>query len=98
MIVRLVKLTFKVEEIETFKSIFESSKDKIRAFPGVQYLALLQDQSKPNIFFTKSHWRSAEDLENYRNSDLFKKTWAKTKPLFAEKAEAWSTTKLVELN
>ena len=31
-----------------------------------------------------------EDLEKYRKSELFKGVWAKTKILFAEKAEAWT--------
>ena len=38
-----------------------------------------------------------EDLENYRNSKLFKDTWAKTKPLFLKPAEAWSTERIAHL-
>ena len=97
MIVRLVKMTFRLDEIEAFKSIFEDSKEKIRAFPGVMHLELLQGSEQNNVFFTYSYWQSAEDLENYRNSELFKSTWAKTKPLFAAKAEAWSTNQLHRL-
>ena len=40
--------------------------------------------------FTISHWDSEAALELYRQSELFKFTWAKTKPLFEEKAQAWS--------
>ncbi len=94
MIVRIVKLTFREEEIETFKQVLEESKENIRAFPGVLHLQMLQSADDPCIFFTYSHWDNAQALENYRHSELFKNTWAKTKPLFAEKAEAWSTHQL----
>lgn len=40
--------------------------------------------------FTLSHWESEENLEQYRQSELFKSTWAKTKVLFREKAQAWT--------
>lgn len=98
MIVRLVKMTFRPEEVETFRKIFEDSKEKIRAFPGVMHLELLNGTDQVDVFFTYSHWKTAEDLENYRHSELFKNTWAKTKPLFAAKAEAWSTNQLAKLS
>ena len=91
MIVRVVKMHFRTEEIDTFKSLFEEIKLKIRSFPGVQHLECIQDVKNPEIFFTYSHWESEKDLENYRHSELFKSTWAKTKILFQERAQAWST-------
>ena len=94
MIVRIVKLTFRETEIDTFKQILEDSKENIRAFSGVLHLQMLQSAHNPCIFFTYSNWKSADDLENYRHSDLFKNTWAKTKPLFADKPEAWSNNEL----
>jgi|SRR5690554_5094590 len=97
MIIRIVKMTFRVDEIDNFKTVFENSKDKIRNFPGVQHLELLQGTDAPNVFFTYSYWKTAEDLENYRHSELFKTTWSKTKPLFEKKAEAWSTIRLHHL-
>ena len=97
MIVRIVKMTFRNEEIENLKKVFENSKEKIRIFPGVLHLELLQDKEDPSVFCTYSHWASADDLENYRISPLFKETWAKTKPLFKSKAEAWSSERLHHL-
>lgn len=97
MIIRVVKMTFRIEEIENFKTVFKNSKEKIRGFPGVQHLELLQANDTPNIFFTYSYWKTAEDLEKYRHSALFKTVWSKTKPLFKEKAEAWSTNRLHNL-
>ncbi len=91
MIKRIVKLTFKVDEIEAFKTIFEESKNKIQNFPGCISVELLQDITHKNIFFTLSFWDNPEDLEAYRHSELFKNTWSRTKVLFSEKPAAWST-------
>ena len=94
MIVRIVKLTFQEDKVNDFITIFNESKDLIRNFEGNSHLELLRCSTDGTIFFTHSHWKSEEALENYRHSELFKTTWAKTKPLFAEKAEAWSNFKL----
>lgn len=83
-------MEFREDSISIFLSNFESVKEKIRSFPGCRSLTLYQDKDQKNIFFTYSHWDSEDDLENYRKSDLFKNVWAQTKPLFQNKAEAWS--------
>ncbi|MEB8345105.1 antibiotic biosynthesis monooxygenase [Flavobacteriaceae bacterium KMM 6898] len=98
MFVRIVKLTFKKENIASFEQIFEESKEVIRNVEGCTFLELLQDRNNPNIFFTYSFWQKEENLDNYRNSDLFKNIWGKTKTLFAERAEAWSMDKKTTLN
>jgi len=97
MIVRIVKLTFREEEVETFKKLFEQKKDKIRNFEGCLHLKLLQGLNQSNVFFTYSHWDSEDDLNNYRYSELFAETWAATKLLFSAKAEAWSVNENVVL-
>ena len=90
MIRRIVKLTFAEKNCDTFLTIFEDSKDKIRAFPGCTHLELWRCKNPSNVFMTYSHWLSEADLENYRHSELFKKTWAKTKVLFSDRPQAWS--------
>ena len=91
MIKRIVKMTFRPEAVDTFVGqVFEHSKAGIRAFPGCRHMELLRSTRTPNVLFTLSYWDSEAALENYRQSELFKNTWAKTKVLFAEKAEAWS--------
>ena len=90
MFVRIVKMTFQENRIEEFSVLFDERKDKIRNFPGCQYLQLLQDKNDPRIFMTYSIWNSDTDLELYRNSELFADTWKKTKACFSEKAQAWS--------
>ena len=94
--IRIVKMTFEEEQIEEFKALFETIKDKIRACDGCEQLRLLQDENSPNIFFTYSHWKAVENLNAYRNSDLFIKTWKTVKPWFAAKAEAWSVKEISE--
>ncbi len=87
MIRRLVKMTFQPDQVETFLEIFEESKHKIRSMPGCLHLELWRND---NIFFTYSIWEDERALNHYRFSDVFKTVWAKTKMLFAEKAQAWS--------
>jgi (4S)-4-hydroxy-5-phosphonooxypentane-2,3-dione isomerase len=96
MIKRLVKLTFRANEIATFKVIFEESKNKIKAMEGCWHVELLQATAAPHIFFTLSLWENEQALDNYRASDLFATTWAKTKVLFADKPEAWSVNLINE--
>jgi quinol monooxygenase YgiN len=90
MIIRIVKMSFQPEKLNEFLSIFESSKNKIRAFENCSHVELLQDINSPSVCFTYSKWENEEALEKYRKSELFKTTWAKTKVLFNQKPEAWS--------
>ena len=93
--IRIVKMHFRPEGPEEFLKIFEKAYPLISTFPGCSHLELWRDKNDPAIFFTKSHWDHPDALEDYRNSELFKTTWAATKALFAEKAEAWSVEKLI---
>ncbi len=91
MIKRLVKLTFQTDKTDEFIRVFETSKDRIRAMSGCQHVELLRDATTPNVFFTLSLWDTEESLESYRQSELFRTTWAKTKVLFSDKPAAWTT-------
>lgn len=97
MIIRIVKLTFKAENIPTFQDIFDQSCHSIRAQEGCMGLRLLQDKKNPAIFFTYSHWNTEEDLNRYRNSELFGRVWPATKKLFAASPEAWTVNQQAEL-
>lgn len=98
MLVRIVKLSFNEEHIETFLENFETQKNDIRNFEGCRLLELYQDKENSSIFFTYSYWTSDEALNNYRNSDFFKGVWAQTKVFFNAKPEAWSINKLASLH
>lgn len=95
MFVRIVKMSFKPSKIQEFLTNFEANKSKIRNSKGCDQLELYRDKKDNSIFFTYSIWQSEEDLENYRNSDLFNNVWAKTKILFRDKPKAWSVDKIV---
>jgi len=95
--IRIVKMTFDPSKVEEFLTNFNQVKAKIRGFEGVQHLELFNDKNNANIYFTYSVWEDESYLEKYRHSDLFKGVWAKTKPLFIEKAEAWSVDSVVKL-
>ncbi|WP_116788883.1 putative quinol monooxygenase [Flavobacterium psychrotrophum] len=97
MFVRIVKMVFIEEHVSAFLQNFNNVKEDIRNVPGCRLLELYRDKDNPQVFFTYSYWEREGDLENYRNSELFKGVWAITKPLFAQKAEAWSVDKLVSL-
>jgi len=97
MLVRIVKLSIDDKHIAQFKANFEASKEDIRHFEGCQFLELYQEKHNQNLFFTYSYWNSEHDLNNYRYSDLFQGIWAKTKPMFNAKPEAWSVNKLASL-
>jgi quinol monooxygenase YgiN len=97
MFVRIVKMGFQPENIDTFLADFEAVKSKVRGFEGCLFLELYRDKNNTNQFFTYSYWKDEEALENYRNSDLFKGVWENTKQYFNQKPEAWSLDKLVSL-
>ena len=93
MFVRIVKMSFHSKYIEEFQEMFEEKKQYIRNYEGCQLLELYQDKNNPEIFFTYSYWEHENNLEKYRNSDLFKNVWKQTKSYFNGKPEAWSVDK-----
>jgi quinol monooxygenase YgiN len=97
MLVRIVRMTFQPDKLADFHAIFDRSKAHIRAFPGNHHLELLRDPENPAVRMTYSLWESVDALESYRQSDLFRTTWAATKRLFAEKPIAFSGEKLEEI-
>lgn len=90
MIVRLVKLTLQSDNVHAFMELFHEVRDTIAGFDGCHRVELLQDLEQPYVFFTYSIWENEHYLNQYRFSEFFKRTWLRTKPLFAAKAEAWS--------
>jgi heme-degrading monooxygenase HmoA len=92
MITRIVKMVFNPQEIQEFKEIFKTAQPFILSMKGCNSVYLFSDCKQGNILFTISKWDSEEDLNAYRNSALFEKTWANTKVLFADKPMAWSLT------
>lgn len=90
-LIRIVRMGFDPDKVDDFLRIFESSCQKIRSFPGCLRLELLRDAHESNVFMTYSWWEGEEALESYRDSELFKTTWAQTKVLFNAKPMAFSS-------
>ena len=84
MLVRTVRMPFRPDRLEEFlDGVFRPSAPHIRAFPGCRHLALWRDERFANVLTTYSLWDDAAALARYRESDLFRATWARTTPLFA---------------
>ncbi len=94
MIQRIVKMTFRPDSIQQFHQLFDEVRERIRDQPGCHSVELLQDVRQPQVMFTYSLWESEEDLNAYRQTDLFVHTWKRTKALFQGKAEAWSLSRI----
>jgi quinol monooxygenase YgiN len=95
--IRIVKMTFEPNLVGEFEKLFDQNKLKIRGFEGCTHLELLQDKNTPNIFFTYSFWNHPDNLEAYRQSELFNTVWTATKKLFCAKPEAWSVNQKIIL-
>jgi hypothetical protein len=90
MVTRIVKLTFKPENVSSFLQLFDTVKQHIASFPGCDGVKLYRDLHHDNVYFTYSHWDTDQSLQAYRQSALFDDTWTKTKALFGDKPQAWS--------
>ena len=90
MLKRIVRMEFDPEKVKDFLTLFEEVKDRIAAQSGCSHVELCKDAGLDNVYFTFSIWDKEEDLENYRQSDLFEETWARTKLLFCAKPQAFS--------
>lgn len=90
MIIRIVKLTLQEDKAKDFLLLFDKYKTAIQSSDGCIKVEGSQNTSSPHIFFTYSYWNSEDDLNNYRNSPLFKEVWPQVKIWFDEKPETWT--------
>jgi quinol monooxygenase YgiN len=88
--IRIVKLTFKLEHIQDFFDFIAPYREKINAVEGCHGVQMLHDKFNPNLIFTYSNWDREESLEAYRQSELFQHVWSTVKVWFGDKPEAWS--------
>ncbi|MCZ2101263.1 MAG: antibiotic biosynthesis monooxygenase [Chitinophagales bacterium] len=95
-LLRIVRLSFIPDKTELFVEIFKTSQPLIAAFDGCLGVEIKVDATAPDVYYTVSRWRSIDDLEKYRHSELFQTTWSKTKILFKEKAMAFSLMDVLE--
>ena len=94
MITRIVMLNFKPDKVAEFLEIFNQNKQVLANSDGCICLEIFESTSDIDTYFTISNWQSVEHLERYRQSELFKEIWSKVKPLFNNKAQAWTLNTL----
>lgn len=90
MLIRIVRMHFKAENVSAFEALFAESRSKVASQPGCSSLQLCRDYNDPTVFFTISHWDEESSLNQYRDSALFADIWSRTKVLFADKPKAYS--------
>ena len=95
MITRIVRMKVAPENVTTFQNYFKESFTKIRNFSGCCDLSLHTDINEKGVVITFSRWESEAHLNDYRDSDVFKSTWEKVKPLFITKPVAFSMEELI---
>ena len=94
MIVRIVKMEFQADKANDFEALFKSIKHKIVQTEGCFHLELWRDVDNQNVFFTYSKWQSELFLDKYKQTDIFRNAWPKTKAMFAQKPAAWSVKQI----
>ena len=90
MINRIVKIRFTEHFSPKFEQIFIDTKPYILKQKGCVSVTLLKNIHQKNEYFTYSLWENEDDLNNYRNTALFKSVWKELKHNFSIKPEAWS--------
>jgi quinol monooxygenase YgiN len=99
MIKRIVQMELLPGREGHFLDIFEEAKKEIRARAGCRGLEVLRSELDGQLsIWTISLWDNEQALDQYRSSDLFKKTWSAVKPLFSGKARAWTLTSIEEVS
>lgn len=89
-ITRIVRMQFREEHTGDFLRLFRETYSRIRHFEGCTFLELHRDADNNNVFYTISHWQSTDHLERYRQSELFRATWAVTKSYFSARPQAFT--------
>lgn len=97
MVERVVRMVFREDSVDEFLELFALVSPSIRAQEGCELLVLWRDRSDSRVLLTYSRWSHPEYLDAYRDSELFRTTWAKTKALFADRPMAWSLDEIAYL-
>ena len=80
---------------EMFMAIFDQVRTSIETQPGCLGLEIWESMHEHQYsIWTISSWQSVQHLDQYRESELFRKTWTQVKPLFSSKAQAWTLSSI----
>ncbi len=98
MITRIVELQIQAHQIDVAKQLLKEVAPKVRSMPGCSRLEIMFGIHKKARVTTYSYWDSEKDLNDYRDSEVFQKFWKSIKPMFSEKARAWSSEHFIVLD
>lgn len=90
MIIRLVRMRFRPDQVERFLALYEQAHPIIAGQPGCRSVLLVRQLDDPAAFATWSVWDDAAALDAYRRSAFFRGFWPDVKALFRAPAEAVS--------
>jgi len=90
MLVRIVRMSFRENRVADFLDVYDEIATTIRSFSGCRHIELWKDADAPAAYTTYTLWTNNEALQTYRESSLFRETWAKIKPMFESPASAHS--------
>lgn len=93
---RWVEMPIRPEGIEAARAILLRQAPRTRAFPGCLALTLYEGEG-PTLY-SLSLWESAEALEAYRSSALFRDFWETLRPYFQGKPRAVSVCQIATFN
>lgn len=89
-ILRIVRMTFRPEEVDRFVQEFNTLQPRVASVPGCASVRLERDAKDPTVCATFSVWDSEDSLNAYRASALFGEIWPDTKRRFAAAPEVWT--------
>ncbi len=90
MLIRLVRMRFRSEEVERFLALYDQAYPIIVGQPGCRSVQLVREIDDPAAFATWSVWDDAAALDAYRRSAFFRGFWPEVKALFRAPAQAVS--------
>ena len=97
MLVRIVKMIFREDAIETFQQLFESRKELIRNFEGCNHLELWQDKTIRLYFLLTAFGKMKRHLTCIATLIFLMIPGYKPNNYLPAKPEAWSVNQKVVL-
>lgn len=98
MIIRIVKMYLKKDEIKSFTDFFSSFQNQILEFDGCMHHDLFPDKDNKEIYYSYTIWKSEVKLKKYRNSELIKNISKAVEPKCEKEPLAWTVDKVFEKN
>ena len=90
MLIRLVRLPASEASLPRLRAVLAEVMPTVRQQRGCTHLELLADHDQPTVLYTLSHWNSDNDLQRYRQSEIFAQVWPRLKAELGDRPSAVS--------